>query len=221
MLRSSDSRTRTWRATRPTARRTMSTGSTSPIPTRRSRTRRPAGPDLERRRHHLRRRPGPGAGRGLLLAPRGRDLHDREWSTSPPRRAAARRSRRPQPTRATATATARSGHTTRTSNAHAASSSRPARPFSTSPTTSPQPAWHARHLRGRRRDNYVRGLDPRRRDLRHRAEPARSSRDRRAPVRRRVRRRHVQPGRAHALREHPGRPGMTFAIWGPWGRIGV
>ena len=29
------------------------------------------------------------------------------------------------------------------------------------------------------------------------------------------------PNGRHAVREHPGRPGDLFAIWGPWGRIGV
>ena len=54
-------------------------------------------------------------------------------------------------------------------------------------------------------DNYLRGLTRRRAAVRHRPQPA-GEQHRRAPVQRRVRRLHVQPGRAHAVRQHPGQP---------------
>ena len=69
---------------------TTSTGSTSTTRTRRSPTRpgRPA-PTTNNDGHHLRRQPGAGAGRRVLLAPRGRRVRRRRRSTSPRPRAAA------------------------------------------------------------------------------------------------------------------------------------
>ena len=59
-------------------------------------------------------------------------------------------------------------------------------------------------------DNVERQLparaDPGRAAVRHRAQPA-GQQHRRGPVQRRVRRVHLQPGRAHPLRQHPGQPG--------------
>ena len=74
-------------------------------------------------------------------------------------------------------------------------------------------------------DNYIRGLDHRRplfdialnRLTRNNPRP----RHLRAALRRGVRRRHVQPRRRTLFVNIQASQAITFAIWGPWGRLGV
>ena len=92
---------------------------------------------------------------------------------------------------------------------------------STCPTTSPPPTRGTLVVcEDNVNDNFIRGLSPEG-DLWDIALNRLTQQHRRRPVQRRVRRLDVQPRRPDALRQHPGLRGMTFAIWGPWGQIGV
>ena len=176
---------------------------------------RPDRADDQRPGAHVRRRPGPGAGRGVLLPAGGLRSTTTTSSTSAPPRAVAPAETGPDPiATATATASARSGPTTPGPGAAAdlPVAGRATLDFPDNVTTSKRGTLV--RLRGQRQRQLPARPDPRRPAVRHRAEPARQQ-HRRAPVRRRVRRLDLQPGRAHAVRQHPGQPRHDFAIWGP------
>ena len=203
--------------------RTGSSGSTSTTPTRRSRTR----PGSRRRRPTTTRinyvgNQGRAQGAAHFSRLEGAVYAtDVVYFTSTQGGGAAETGRQRHRRRATATAAARSGRTTRGQGARARSTSRPG------PTSLDFPDNVTSSKRGTLvlcednvNDNYLRGLtrDGKLFDI---ALNRLVSSDRRQPLQRRVRRGHVQPRRPHAVRQHPGQPGMTFAIWGPWGRLGV
>ena len=128
-------------------------------------------------------------------------------STSPrPRAAARRRPGIPTAPRATATAPARCGRTTPGPSGSSCVYQSPGPTCSTSPTTSRRASTAPRALRGQ----HQRQLHPRALARRASSPTSRlnrlTSRNRARTVQRRVRRRHVQPRRADALRQHPGQP---------------
>ena len=88
-----------------------------------------------------------------------------------------------------------------------------ARKSSDFPATSPRVATALSSCRDSPIDSYIRGLTSPRQAVGHPDEPS----GRPAPVaalRRRVRRVDLLHGRSHLGRQHPGKPGMSFAIWG-------
>ena len=169
-----------------------------------------AGPDRadhQQRRDLLRRQPGPGAGRRVLLPPRGRGLRRRRrlLHLDAGRRARRRPASDRSPT-ATATAAARSGRTD-TAVAEAAARLPVARAGrrSTSRTTSPtSPRGTLVLCEDNINDNYLRGLTRQRAAVRHRPEPPASASTGAPRFERRVRRGDLQPRRPDAVRQHPG-----------------
>ena len=126
--------------------------------------------------------------------------------------------RRPSRTRSAASARAsvRSGPTTPrdADAAHAVRVAEPGRARLPGQRDHQHPR-HAHRVRGRRELQLPARADPQGRALRHRPEQDRH------PAQRRVRRLDVQPGRRTLFVNIQSTVGMSIAIWGPWGRIGV
>ena len=221
MLAVKGSPTRTWRRARPGAdvRRAVGRhrrpGPDLPLHAG------PAGADDQRHRDQPRRRPGPGAGCGVLLAARGTRSTTAASSTSPRPRAAGRSRPGPTPTtRVRQRLGPGVGGTTPAPRPCASSTSRPGARCSTSPTTSPTAAgarWCSARTTPRTTTcaGLSRGgqlwdiaLNRLQRHGAHRSndEFAGST--------------FSPDGHTLFVNIQAGR-GMTFAIWGPWQRIGV
>ena len=224
MLRSSGSRTRT-------SRPTQANGATyavdwvdiaDPDPTFPYTPGEPA-PTTNDDGHQLRRQPGPGPGRGALLAPRGRDALEGADLLHVD---AGRRGGRDR---------ARSRSTGYGNGSGQIWAYDPEEQTLTCVFQSPGAAvldlpdnithserGHDRHLRGRPRRQLRARADARRRAVRHRAEPAAAAAHGSAP-----RFGDEFAGATFSPDGHTlfvniqASQGMTFAIWGPWGRIGV
>ena len=174
----------------------------------------PDGADGQRRRAELRRRPGPGAGRGALLAPRGHVLRQRRrlLHLDPGRR---RGHDRPQPGTGYGNGSGQVwGYDTRTETLFLVYQS-PAATVLDFPDNITQPQGHPRALRGQHRRQLRARPLPRWPAVGHRPQPAagRTGDEFAGST--------FSPDGHTLFVNIQASRGMTFAIWGPWERIGV